>query len=281
MRFHTTLSGLYTTFSGGSAPPSIHSLTAELMLSNPNSTCPGSRPPCAKTVSFTTSTVGFCANLRASGAPGEKRARRARACMVKLTPGLPKSAVPSATIDDSRKAAGVTYLKSPETFRVSWLPLRMYTAPPSLAAPSPSCHSNRKMPISSSPRSSTSPICTSVALPPIHTAGSPITGGAISPASCSTRMVCTRSPCRSPIAMIRPSAVTKVGGGTKGSGVASASSPAFLAGGVLVSDASARTTPTSAGSATVSCLLRSAEKVRPHTGRKRGDKPCVRDEMCE
>lgn len=97
---------------------------------------------------------------------------------------------------------------------------------------------NARAPISSFPLSRMSPICTRVVLPPVQTARFP--SRPMTPASCSARMDCARSPAqrsggeceeaarqggrevrisvlaapwRSPIATTRPGAVTRVGGG--------------------------------------------------------------------
>mmetsp|Transcript_4367 Transcript_4367/g.12381 ORF Transcript_4367/g.12381 Transcript_4367/m.12381 type:complete len:210 (-) Transcript_4367:500-1129(-) len=115
-----------------------------------------------------------------------------------------------AAIADSQNAPGVTYRKSPATFRLSWFPFSMWKAPPNRRA----CLSNSRMrstvEISASPRSRTSPNCTTVASSP--TQRIPSASCAISPAMKRQSRSFWISPWTSPIARIRPVAVTRAFG---------------------------------------------------------------------
>eukprot|EP00966_Prymnesium_polylepis_P063763 1478575-Prymnesium_polylepis.1 len=87
----------------------------------------------------------------------------------------------------------------PRTFMTSWLPHRRTTRPPDASASAARLRSSIQHSSSLSPRSSTSPSCTSVASPPAHCRRSSIRP--------EMRRICTvasKSPCRSPIATTRP-----------------------------------------------------------------------------
>mmetsp|Transcript_12946 Transcript_12946/g.34413 ORF Transcript_12946/g.34413 Transcript_12946/m.34413 type:complete len:278 (+) Transcript_12946:561-1394(+) len=110
----------------------------------------------------------------------------------------------SANAHVSTNAPRVTYRKSPFAFSASWFPVRTKTFPPASRACFLIEWMRQMSAISKSPRSSTSPICTSVASPPTHSTAPP-TYSSMRPAIFSTRSVCARSPCTSPTATTRPS----------------------------------------------------------------------------
>ena len=100
VRFHTTLSftlpmampSAVRSSSEEISAPRIQSATALFKRSKPNSTCRGIKPPCAKTVSLTISTVLFIASCCARGPPGENRPTRALTCFFRGSSSPPPKA---------------------------------------------------------------------------------------------------------------------------------------------------------------------------------------------
>mmetsp|Transcript_34738 Transcript_34738/g.75945 ORF Transcript_34738/g.75945 Transcript_34738/m.75945 type:complete len:335 (-) Transcript_34738:587-1591(-) len=194
--------------------PRIHAHTHIFSLSRPNSACRRRRPPCTKHVSFTTITVWLRDSVCATVPPGAykpillsymlcsyiSRAGR-RAGFAIMSQGTPSSTHPNASsspsenCSDSRKAPSVTYRKSPAMLRTSWFPLRRCTAPPASFASFCSFCSSKRMPISSSPRSSTSPNWTRCVSPPVQcTSSGPCASSFITPAIFRLRIVWAKSP---------------------------------------------------------------------------------------
>ena len=102
----------------------------------------------------------------------------------------------------------------------------MYTAPPDCRACLCSFWSRIKIAISSSPRSNTSPTCTTTVFPPTHSGFTASPPSPSTPAMRNALRAWPISPCTSPSATTRPGAVTRRGGYGAGAGAAAAAPPA-------------------------------------------------------
>ena len=101
----------------------------------------------------------------------------------------------------SPRLASSAYRNRPAAVSVSWLPFITMSSPPALRASNRKRSSRNRIAISSLPRSSWSPTCTTVVSPPHHLFSSSST-----PPARSASVVARKSPCTSPIATRRRTA---------------------------------------------------------------------------
>eukprot|EP00982_Pelagococcus_subviridis_P000824 6880-Pelagococcus_subviridis.AAC.1 len=112
----------------------------------------------------------------------------------------------------SSSPSAVAYRNRPATFNVSWFPFITTSSPPASRASFLSRSRRRRIATSSPPRSSWSPTCTAVVVPPDHRS----VEGSMRPPATSASFVFARSPCRSPTATSLRTAGRNTGPGAPG-----------------------------------------------------------------